>query len=143
MISSWSNLKYNNLLLQVIMDGGPTVQVVVNTPLPQIELIQGSVPEGDNNTMISSWGNLMQEKLLGDQLGVGYQSDQQLSTSNIVQQVPGPTGANPSMDSYPGEYGFTVIFHRLSDNIKNKSWDVSNIKTLCRLLKNRHILLSY
>merc|ERR1712061_529304 len=63
---------------QVIMDGGHTVQVVVNTPLPQIEVIQGSVPEGDNNTMISSWGNLMQEKLLGDQLGVGYQSDQQL-----------------------------------------------------------------
>ena len=112
------------------MDGGPTVQVVVNTPLPQIELIQGSVPEGDNNTMISSWGNLMQEKLLGDQLGVGYQSDQQLSTANIVQQVPGPTGANPSMDSYPGEYGFTVIFHRLSDNIKNKSWDVSNMLRL-------------
>ena len=120
----------NDLILQVIMDGGPTVQVVVNTPLPQIELIQGSVPEGDNNTMISSWGNLMQEKLLGDQLGVGYQSDQQLSTANIVQQVPGPTGANPSMDSYPGEYGFTVIFHRLSDNIKNKSWDVSNILRL-------------
>ena len=120
----------NDLILQVIMDGGPTVQVVVNTPLPQIELIQGSVPEGDNNTMISSWGNLMQEKLLGDQLGVGYQSDLQLSTANIVQQVPGPTGANPSMDSYPGEYGFTVIFHRLSDNIKNKSWDVSNILRL-------------
>ena len=41
--------------------------------------------------------------------------------------VPLPTGANPATVSYPGDHNFSVKFHRLSDNVKNKSWDVSTI----------------
>ena len=111
------------------INGGPTVDVVVNTPVntpqPQIQLVQATNVDGEF-TMISSWGDLMQENLVRDQLGTGYQTEQ-LPTTNAAQQVPRPTGPNPSMDSYPGDYGFIVKFHRLSDNIKNKSWDVSSI----------------
>lgn len=74
--------------------------------------------------MVSSWGNLLEAKLVEDQLSGECQIDQ-LPATNIIQQVPGPTGPNPATVSYPGDYGFIVKFHRLSDNIKNKSWDVS------------------
>ena len=108
------------------MNGGSTVNVVTLTPVSQLsqsELAQAGMTDGEN-TMVSSWGNLMVEKLVTDQLGNNYQIDQTVN-ANLGQQIPGPTGANPSMDSYPGDYGFVVKFHRLSDNIKNKSWDVS------------------
>ena len=111
------------------MNGGPTVNVVTLTPVSQIsqaELAQAGVTDGEN-TMVSSWGDLMVEKLEIGQLGNNYQIDQTANV-NSVQQIPGPTGANPSMDSYPGDYGFVVKFHRLSDNIKNKSWDVSEFE---------------
>ena len=89
--------------------------------------------------MVSSWGNLgnmMAEKLSEDQLNAGYQFDQIPATPNI-QPVPRPTGANPSTVSYLGNYGFIVKFHRLSDNIKNKSWDVSLFK-INRWLEQDH-----
>ena len=48
-------------------------------------------------------------------------------TATNTGPVPLPTGANPATVSYPGEHNFSVKFHRLSDNVKNKSWDVSTI----------------
>ena len=107
------------------MNGGPTVNVVTLTPVSQTQLAQAGMTDGDN-TMVSSWGNLMVEKLVTDQLGNSYQIDETVNV-NAGQQIPGPTGANPSMDSYLGDYGFVVKMHRLSDNIKNKSWDVSEL----------------
>ena len=66
-----------------------------------------------------------ERKLAAEQLNYSYQLEQVAPPSVIQQVAQGPTGSNPSTETYPGEYGFAVKFHRLSDNIKNKSWDVS------------------
>ena len=101
-----------------------------------IPMVQTGIQEGDNGAMVSSWADLgsadivvnadqMAEKLEADQLNYSYQLEQYAPPSVLQQARPGPTGPNPSVDPYPGDYGFVVKFHRLSDNIKNKSWDVS------------------
>ena len=79
------------------------------------------------NTSGDLWnlGDMMAERLVADQLTHSYQIDSAAHSNSTQQAVPGPTGPNPSIDPYPGDYHFKVEFHRLSDNIKNKSWDVS------------------
>ena len=97
------------------------MEVIDNQPLVPLTTVGGDA------AMVSSWGNLMTERLVGEQLHTVDQIDQLPTPNNVIQQVPGPTGANPATVSYPGDYGFIVKFNRLSDNIKNKSWDVSKI----------------
>ena len=109
------------------MNSDNTVNIVEEFTLP----VQTAIQDGDGAGMVSTWANLdnlgdmMAERLVADQLNNSYQIES-VGQPNVSQQaVPGPTGPNPSVDPYPGDYGFKVKFHRLSDNIKNKSWDVS------------------
>lgn len=117
---------------QVIAINGNAVTVLEEYTNP---MVQTGIQEGDNGAMVSSWADLgsadvaeqMAEKLEAEQLNYSYQLEQVAPQSMIQQVAPGSTatGSNPSIDTYPGKYGFAVKFHRLSDNIKNKSWDVS------------------
>ena len=88
------------------------------------------------NTSGDLWnlGDIMAERLVADQLTHSYQIESAAHSNSTQQAVPGPTGPNPSIDPYPGDYHFKVEFHRLSDNIKNKSWDVSYLFLLHRLI---------
>ena len=88
------------------------------------------------NTSADLWnlGDMMAERLVADQLTHSYQIESAAHSNSTQQAVPGPTGPNPSIDPYPGDYHFKVEFHRLSDNIKNKSWDVSYLFLLHRLI---------
>ena len=94
------------------------------------------------NTSGDLWnlGDMMAERLVADQLTHSYQIESAAHPNSTQQAVPGPTGPNPSIDPYPGDYHFKVEFHRLSDNIKNKSWDVSY---LCFLYYLNSGLLNY
>ena len=54
---------------------------------------------------------------------------QTLSTEEVIAVASGanssPTGANPADKAWPGGHGFKMNFMKLSQNAKNKSWDVS------------------
>ena len=110
---------------QVILNNSNTVNIV-----------------GENSGMVSTsgdlWtlGDMMTERLVADQLNHSYQIESVAHSNSTQQAVPGPTGANPSIDPYPGDYHFKVEFHRLSDNIKNKSWDVSYLFALHYLISS-------
>ena len=110
---------------QVIINSDNTVNIVEEISLP---IVQTAPQDIDVSGIDSTWANLgdiMTERLEADQFNHSYQIES-LAQANLTQQtVPGPTGPNPSLDTYPGDYRFQVKFHRLSDNIKNKSWDVS------------------
>ena len=90
-----------------------------------IPIVQTDIQDEDGIGMWANLGDMMAERLAADQLNPSYQVEQAGNASLVQQAVPGPTGPNPSVDQYPGDYKFKVKFHRLSDNIKNKSWDVS------------------
>ena len=52
-----------------------------------------------------------------------------LSSEDAVAMASGinssPTGANPADKIWPGDHGFKMNFMKLSQNARNKSWDVS------------------
>ena len=110
---------------QVIINSDNTVNIVEEISLP---IVQTGPQDIDSSGIDSTWtnlGDIMTERLEADQFNHSYQIESITQTNLTQQAVPGPTGPNPSLDTYPGDYRFQVKFHRLSDNIKNKSWDVS------------------
>lgn len=54
---------------------------------------------------------------------------QQLSADDAIAMASGanssPTGSSPADKAWPGDHGFRMNFMKLSQNAKNKSWDVS------------------